>query len=179
MGTASEQTYLIALGSNRRHPRIGAPRAVLAAALEAMAAAGMDVLAASPAIDSRPLGPSWRTFANAAALVTSEAGPPEMLARLQAVERGFGRRRGGPRWGARVLDLDIILWSGGIWTSGARPGEAALAIPHPAFRERDFVLRPAKAVAPGWRDPATGLSIAQLARRRTRPKALDRRERRH
>ena len=66
--------------------------------------------------------------------------------------------------GARVLDLDIVLWSGGAW------GSPGVTIPHPAFAQRDFVLHPAAAIAPGWRDPITGRTIAQLRSRLTRPR---------
>jgi 2-amino-4-hydroxy-6-hydroxymethyldihydropteridine diphosphokinase len=92
-------------------------------------------------------------------LVASALAPPDMLALLQAVEREFGRKRRGQRWRARTLDLDIVLWSGGIWVS------PDLAIPHPAFRERAFVLTPAALIAPRWRDPLTGLTLRQLAAR--------------
>ncbi len=120
-------------------------------------------MAESPVIASRPLGPSLRTYANAVALVETDLAPPALLARLKATEQGFGRRRSGQRWSARVLDLDIILWSGGIWAS---PG---LGIPHSAFRERAFVLRPASRIAPGWRDPLTGRTLRQLSARLARP----------
>jgi 2-amino-4-hydroxy-6-hydroxymethyldihydropteridine diphosphokinase len=68
-----------------------------------------------------------------------------------------------------VLDLDIILWSGGSFA------EAGLIVPHPAFRQRSFVLQPLAAIAPDWRDPLTGLRIRQLLRRLDRPSPVDRR----
>jgi 2-amino-4-hydroxy-6-hydroxymethyldihydropteridine diphosphokinase len=145
-----------------RHPRHGRPEAVLRAALLALADGGMAVEAASPIVPTAPLGPTRRRFANAAAVVASALPPPAVLARLKAIERGFGRRRRGRRWGPRVLDLDIILWSGGAWRS---PG---LMVPHPGFRERRFVLLPSRRIAAGWRDPLSGLTIAQLAHRLTR-----------
>ena len=160
--------YLIALGSNRRHHRFGAPARVLRAALTALPARGIAVEHASPIIASAPLGPSRRCYANAAAVVASDLAPGALLAALKDLERQFGRRRGGARWRARVLDLDIVLWSGGAWSS---PG---LTIPHAAFRTRGFVLNPACAVAPRWRDPATGLTVRQLAVRLTRPRPLPR-----
>ena len=143
--------YAIALGSNRRG-RHGSPEAEIGAALAALGG----VVAASPMLHTAPLGPSKRRFANAVALIESDEAPPVLLARLKAIERGFGRRR-GRSWGARVIDLDIILWSGGAW------GEPALTVPHARFRERDFVLRPLLAVAPDWRDPVSGLSVRQIA----------------
>jgi 2-amino-4-hydroxy-6-hydroxymethyldihydropteridine diphosphokinase len=151
--------YLVALGSNRRG-RHGAPAAEVRAAARAIGAARL-----SPILSSAPLGPSTRRFANAAALIESDEAPPALLARLKAVERAFGRRP-GRRWGARVIDLDVALWSGGRWAS---PG---LTIPHPAFRGRGFVLAPLAALAPRWRDPLTGLTVRQLAARLTRPRPL-------
>lgn len=154
-------TYLIALGSNRRG-RHGGPADEVRAALGTIGAQG-----AAPVMTSAPVGPSIRRFANTVAMVESALDPPAMLARLKAVERDFGRRR-GQRWGARVIDLDIVLWSGGMWRS------PALTIPHAAFRNRDFVLRPLLALAPGWRDPISGLSIRQLASRLTRTRPVPR-----
>lgn len=145
------QLYAIALGSNRRG-RHGGPRAEVAAALALLG----DVIAASPILETPPIGPSKRRFANACALIESDEAPEALLARLKAIEHIFGRRR-GQRWGERVIDLDIILWSGGCWSS------PALTIPHRLFRTRDFVLRPLAAIAPDWRDPVTGRTVRQLA----------------
>ena len=146
----AKTSYAIALGSNRRHGRHGAPAAVLRAALAALA--GLGSLEAVSTIRATPaLGPAGRGFANAVAIVSTGLSPDELLGELKRLERGFGRR-GGRRWGPRVLDLDIILWSGGIW-SGPGP-----IVPHPDYLERDFVLRPLAEIAPGWRDPLSGLA---------------------
>lgn len=142
--------YAVALGANRRG-RHGAPAATIAAALAMLG----DVIAASPVIETPPLGPSLRRFANAAALLRTDETPPALLARLKAIERTLGRRP-GRRWGARAIDLDIVLWSGGTWRS------RTLQVPHPAFRTRAFVLAPLLAIAPHWRDPITGRSVRQL-----------------
>ncbi|MXO52312.1 2-amino-4-hydroxy-6-hydroxymethyldihydropteridine diphosphokinase [Erythrobacter gaetbuli] len=159
MGQASSHRYVIALGSNMRVPGIGAPRAVLPTALERLADRGVEVEIASRIRASHPVGPSLRTYANGAAIVSAPLDPPMMLALLQSVESGFGRERRGARWRARSLDLDIVLWSGGTWFA------PDLVIPHLLFRERDFVLRPAAEIAPDWRDPVTGLTLRQLAAR--------------
>lgn len=160
--------YLIALGSNKRHLRHGPPERVVAAALAALGAHGIAAERASAIIRSAPIGPSLRRYANGAALVTSALEPPALLEMLKAIEHAFGRNRGGQRWGARVLDLDIVLWSGGAWAS------QRLTVPHVAFRQRSFVLGPACAVAPGWRDPVTGLTLRQLKARLTRPRPAPR-----
>jgi 2-amino-4-hydroxy-6-hydroxymethyldihydropteridine diphosphokinase len=104
------------------------------------------------------LGPAGRSFANAALLLDSDREPERLLSHLKALEQSFGRRS-GRRWGPRVLDLDILLWSEGAWEG---PG---LVIPHPSFRERAFVLEPLAEIAPDWRDPVTGLTVRQLLHR--------------
>lgn len=128
--------------------------------------AGLDVEAVSRVIETPPLGPSRRRYANAAAVLETSLDPPELLDLLQDIESTFGRRRRGARWGARVLDLDIVLWSGGAWA------EPRLIVPHPQFRTRTFVLAPATQIASDWRDPITGLTLAHLQARLTRADPL-------
>ncbi len=206
MPAPATHRYLIALGSNARHARFGAPRRVLAAALERLAAEGVRVIAAAPVIETEPVGPSIRRYANSAAVIETALDPEALLALLKRLEREFGRRPGGRRWRARVLDLDLVLWSGGVFPlpfrGGARGGACKIArrgvsaptptpplkgrglsghargtltIPHPLFRERDFVLTPAAAIAPAWRDPITSLTLRQLHARLTRLAALPKR----
>lgn len=155
--------YAIAIGSNRRHGRYGAPAGVVGAAVASLERE-FALFDASPILLNRAHGGAGRDFANAVALVESGLAPPEMLQRLKALERRFGRRS-GRRWGERVLDLDIVAWSGGSWRS---PG---LTVPHPAAASRAFVVRPLASVAPGWRidGRSTARQLAsRLARRRAR-----------
>lgn len=154
-------SYAIGLGSNRRG-RHGGPRDEVLAALAELDRRPGRIVARSPLVPTPPLGPSKRRFLNAVAILESDEGPPALLRRLKAIERRFGRRR-GRNWAARVIDLDILLWSEGAWTS---PG---LVIPHSRFRERRFVLDPLVRVAPGWRDPVSGRTVRQLRARLTRP----------
>ncbi|HEU0309766.1 MAG TPA: 2-amino-4-hydroxy-6-hydroxymethyldihydropteridine diphosphokinase [Sphingomicrobium sp.] len=135
--------YAIALGSNRRHIRYGRPTGVVEAAIAHLDAV-FDLFDASPIILNQAVGGAGRDFANAVALVESGLEPMPMLAALKAMERDFGRRP-GKRWAARVLDLDIVAWDGGRFTA------RDLTIPHPRLAERDFVLGPLTAIAPGWR----------------------------
>ena len=153
-------SYVIALGSNRRG-RHGTPSDEVRAALAAIG----NVVMTSPLVTTAPLGPARRRFVNAAALIDSAESPPELLARLKTIEAAFGRRR-GQRWTDRVIDLDIILWSDGIWASDG------LTVPHPQFRRRDFVLAPLAAIVPDWRDPLSGLTVRQLAARLRRPRPV-------
>lgn len=159
-------TYLVALGSNRRHRWFGDPRGVVLAAMEELAAFGT-VTARSRVIATPAMGAAQRRFANAALVLSSELDPPSLLAALKRTEREFGRRP-GQRWGDRVLDLDIVLWSGGRWHS------QGLTIPHAAFAQRRFVLDPAASIAPDWRAGPCGLTLAHHQARLTRPRPLPR-----
>ncbi|MBO9621230.1 MAG: 2-amino-4-hydroxy-6-hydroxymethyldihydropteridine diphosphokinase [Sphingomonas sp.] len=154
-------SYAIGLGSNRpgRH---GGPRAEVAAALAELGRAPARLIGVSPLIATAPLGPSKRRFVNAAAILETDEDPARLLRRLKAIEQSFGRRR-GQSWAARVIDLDLLLWSEGAWAS---PG---LTVPHQLFRARRFVLDPLVRVAPHWRDPVSGLTVRQLRARLTRP----------
>jgi len=157
------QLYAIGIGSNRPHGRHGRPAGVVAAAV-----AELDrrfaLFDASPILLNAASGGAGRDFANAAALIESDLPPEALLAELKAIERDFGRRV-GRRWGARVLDLDILAWSGGRFTA------RGLTIPHPRLAERSFALQPLRAIAPGF--PVAGAQSVRhlterLARRRPR-----------
>ena len=155
--------YAIAIGSNRPHGRYGRPPQVVEAAVARLDEEFV-LFDASPILLNKAHGGAGRDFANAIALVESDLEPPDMLRALKAVERDFGRRR-GKRWAARVLDLDIIDWSGGKWRS------RQLKVPHVAAAAREFVVEPLAAIAPGWRlqPPVTARHFAhRLARRRPR-----------
>ena len=154
--------YAIAIGSNRPHGRFGRPAAVVEAAI-ARLDEEFGLFDASPIVLNAAHGGAGRDFANAVALVESELEPPALLSRLKSLEREFGRRV-GRRWGPRVLDLDLALWSGGRFRS------RRLTIPHPQLSQRSFVLQPLSAIAPRWRvGPLTVGHLAhRLARRRPR-----------
>lgn len=162
LSAGAEHVYAVGIGSNKPLGPMR-PKEVVTAALRALNASPLKLIARSPLIASRPLGPSARTYANAAALVTSPLPPLAMLDMLQSIESQFHRRR-YRRWGARTLDLDLLLWSGG------KTHQKRLTVPHPAFAQRSFVLEPLAAIAPDWRDPASGLTMRQLAARLKRPK---------
>ena len=157
----AKTSYAIALGSNRRS-RHGSPTGTLRAALAELRPAAVSRIHATPA-----LGPAGRGFANAVAIIESRLAPDELLAELKALERAYGRRP-GRRWGPRVLDLDIILWSDGPWDG---PGPI---IPHPEFRKRAFVLKPLAELVPDWPDPLSGLTVRQLLARLTAPRPAHR-----
>jgi 2-amino-4-hydroxy-6-hydroxymethyldihydropteridine diphosphokinase len=154
--------YAIAIGSNRPHGRFGGPTGVVETAV-ARLDQEFGLFDASPIILNPAFCGAGRDFANTVALVESDLEPPELLSRLKQIEREFGRRP-GRRWGPRVLDLDVALWSGGKFRS------RRLIVPHPQLAKRNFVLQPLAAIAPNWRvgSLATRHLAARLARKRPR-----------
>lgn len=153
----TEYLYLIALGSNRRHHIFGRPRDILFSALEAIEQENISVFDHSNIIETPAIGPSLRNYANSAAIIVSPLLPNVLLDEFKKIEAFYGKRR-GQKWSARCLDIDIILWSEGIWGS-AKP---YLSIPHPHYHKRNFVLNPAAQIASEWRDPIQNLSINQI-----------------
>src|SRR3546814_3264767 len=90
--TSTRHVYALALGSNRAlSARLDPPR-LLAEAIRRIAELGA-VLSVAPVMQTPPIGPTRRVFANGALLVESSLPPEEMLSRLQAIERALGDRK--------------------------------------------------------------------------------------
>ena len=156
-------SYAIAIGSNQSRARKLSPHRLVEKAIARFSRKSFKLIAASAIRATAPLGPSRRRYANAVVLVKTELEPDALLAKLQKMENKAGRKR-HRAWGARTLDLDIILWSGGMWADND------LVVPHPSFRSRSFVLEPLAQIAPHWRDPVSGLSMRHLAARWKKPR---------
>ena len=80
----------------------------------------------------------------------------ELLSGLKEIEQAMGRRsriRNGPR----PIDLDIVLFSALVLRS------ARITIPHPRYRERDFVTAPLRELALPWVDPVTGCRVGRVS----------------
>ncbi|WP_346293951.1 2-amino-4-hydroxy-6-hydroxymethyldihydropteridine diphosphokinase [Sphaerothrix gracilis] len=141
----------MALGSN-----LGDSLAILQGALEAIAAtAGITLLACSKAYRTAPVGPPQPDYWNACAIAETRLTPAALLAVLLEIESRFGRER-RERWGPRLLDLDLLLYGQKILEI------PHLQIPHPRMHQRAFVLAPLAEIAPNWREPVLGQTIAEL-----------------
>lgn len=82
-------------------------------------------------------GPAGQgAFLNAVALLETALAPSVLLSELQAIEVAAGRTR-EVRWGARSLDLDLLLYGEIVSNDGH------LVLPHPRMAFRRFVLEPA------------------------------------
>ena len=145
----------IALGAN-----LGDRLGTMRDALHRLAAhPAITVVAASSAWDTAPVGPPDQPrYLNGAATLATTLAPAELLAVLLDVERALGRERTSTRWTARSIDLDIVLF--GEYTVDTPD----LAVPHPRFRERAFVLLPLAEIAASARDPVTGERVESLLR---------------
>jgi 2-amino-4-hydroxy-6-hydroxymethyldihydropteridine diphosphokinase len=147
---------LIALGANLPGPA-GPPLAQCEAALVALASAGIAVRRRSRWYETAPVPASdqpW--YVNGVAVVETTLGPVDLLAVLHRIEAQLGRRRTVAN-AARTLDLDLLDYDGLV-----RPGPEPPILPHPRMEGRGFVLRPLAEVAPTWRHPVSGRSIAEL-----------------
>jgi len=147
----------IALGANLPNGE-NTPQDTIAAALDALVAAGVTVVARSSDWSS----PAWPDpadppYVNAVAAVDTPLGPRDLLDLLHRVEASFGRAR-GVRNAPRTLDLDLIDHRGRV-----ERDESGLEIPHPRATGRAFVLLPLQEIAPDWRDPVSGRGIGDLA----------------
>jgi 2-amino-4-hydroxy-6-hydroxymethyldihydropteridine diphosphokinase len=104
-------------------------------------------------------------YINAVVAIMTQASPAELLEQLQHIEMGQGRKRGGERWGARTIDLDLLM-HGQTVIEGSD-----LTLPHPGIALRNFVLLPfaeiaADVVVPGLASVASlmqSLGSSQLA----------------
>jgi 2-amino-4-hydroxy-6-hydroxymethyldihydropteridine diphosphokinase len=96
-------------------------------------------------------------FLNAVAEVSTTLQPRQLLDHLLDVERRLGRERGGPRWGPRAIDLDLLLYGDEV------VDEPGLKVPHPFLLERLFVLEPLAELVPAQRIPRNGTVSEALA----------------
>lgn len=157
---AREKMILLGLGANLPHPAYGPPRETLEAALAAIEAAGAIVARRSPWFRTPPWPPSdqpW--YVNGVAQLETDLKPGSLMTLLHGVEREFGRTR-GRRNEARVLDLDLLAYGERISAPGEQP-----ELPHPRLADRGFVLLPLASIAPDWRHPVSGETLAVLIER--------------
>jgi 2-amino-4-hydroxy-6-hydroxymethyldihydropteridine diphosphokinase len=128
----------VALGANLGDP----PRQIERALARIAAIPGVDSLRCSSLYRSAPLGPPGQPdYCNAVCAFHTALAPLQLLHALQTIETAAGRVR-GERWGARVLDLDLLH------VAGVEIATPELTLPHPEMPVRNFVLIPLCEIAP-------------------------------
>lgn len=142
----------VGLGAN-----LGDREATLRRAVELLdGVAGVSVQKVSPWRETDPVGFTEQpVFLNGAVLVETTLPPRDLLAALLEVERRLGRKREGPRFGPRTIDLDLLLVDGVVLD------EPGLTLPHPRLHERRFALEPLADLDPELVVPGHG-SVAAL-----------------
>jgi len=146
------ETVFIGLGSNLGNRltnlRFGVER------LKTLAISGRATV--SPVYESEAWGKTAQpSFLNAVVMFETELEPIPLLRELKKIEQDAGRSKGGMRWSARELDLDILLF-------GTRRIESSeLTIPHLYLTERRFVLAPLNDLSAGTKIPGKDVTVEE------------------
>ena len=114
------------------------------------------VVIVSPFYRTPAVGFDGPDFLNAAAIVETDLDVFALDAWLHALEDAHGRRRDVPRFSSRPLDIDIVFFDDLVLK-----GPGHLEIPRPELRHA-FVLKPLADIAPEFRDPVSGRTLAEL-----------------
>ena len=166
---------LLALGGNLPS-KIGMPIQTLSSALMCLNQNGIHLRAISRFFQT-PCFPAGAgpDYVNAAAVITTDLSSDALLAQIHQIEADFGRERIS-RWAGRSLDIDVIAieqdvvpneeiqshWRNLPLEVQKTTAPSRLILPHPRLQDRGFVLAPLMDVAPKWRHPVLGLTVAQM-----------------
>ena len=118
---------------------------------------GITEVRCSRLVFNAPVGPPQPYYVNAVAAIRTFLGPVQLLDALQELERAANRQRTA-HWGARTLDLDLLLYEDLILN------HPRLKLPHPRMHERPFVLRPLVELSPNVRHPVLDQTASDLLR---------------
>ncbi|MBO9407714.1 2-amino-4-hydroxy-6-hydroxymethyldihydropteridine diphosphokinase [Shimia sp. R9_1] len=166
---------LLALGGNLPS-KFGTPKETIVQCIKVLSGNSIHIRAISRFYQT-PCFPAGAgpDFVNAAVAIHTDLNPRELLVCLHDIEAEFGRER-LTRWGTRPLDIDLIAlddlvlpdadvqtrWRQLDLQTQATKAPEELILPHPRLQDRAFVLAPLLDVAPHWRHPLIGLTVAEM-----------------
>jgi 2-amino-4-hydroxy-6-hydroxymethyldihydropteridine diphosphokinase len=113
-------------------------------------------LRVSPAYRNAAFGFEGEDFVNLGLGFTTGLSPQQVVERLQSVEVRCGRPRDAPKWAARAMDLDIVLYGNLVCK------EPGLILPRPDLVRRAYMLKPMVDIAPDVVHPTLGRSLAEI-----------------
>jgi len=152
MITAVAHQVYIGIGSN-----VGNKRENFLEALSRVAKLpDTKVVKESSLYESEPIGDAKEWYVNGAIEIETKFKPDMLLKKFKNIERAMGRKKVKKRWGARIIDLDILLYDAAIVK------KKRLRIPHPEMSSRKFVLLPLSEIAPQVIHPELGVTISEL-----------------
>jgi 2-amino-4-hydroxy-6-hydroxymethyldihydropteridine diphosphokinase len=150
LGQQAMTTIYLALGSN-----VGNLEANVKKAVDLLRSKLHDLIEAPKYISKAVDYTNQPDFINTAVQAKTDLVPEELLKFIDEVEDKVGRIKRF-RWGPREIDIDIIFYGDQVYRS------SDLVIPHPRFRERDFVLQPLVDLSSDLIDPMSEQTVKQL-----------------
>jgi 2-amino-4-hydroxy-6-hydroxymethyldihydropteridine diphosphokinase len=114
------------------------------------------IIKESSLYESEPVGDSKEWYVNGVVEIETELKPDLLLQKFKNIERAMGRKKVRKRWGARIIDLDILLYD------NLNVDKQNLKIPHPEMHRRKFVLVPLSEIGPQVVHPVLGSTISEL-----------------
>jgi 2-amino-4-hydroxy-6-hydroxymethyldihydropteridine diphosphokinase len=147
-------TAYVGLGAN-----LGDRAGTIQRALELLGGRdGIEITAVSSLRETDPVGYlDQPRFLNGAARLETRLSARALLDALLETERELGRTRTGPRYGPRIIDLDLLLYG------DLELDEPGLTVPHPRLHERRFALEPLLELDPELVVPGRGTVSRLLA----------------